>query len=153
MFACLLTYLFARMHAFVLCNFRNDWHCKSMAVLESAPKSTFTVDDEYEQLLNEVEFHCTVCEAVHEEMQVLNSKIEAVYKSVTAKTKANRDHLTTVKNWVAAYYIASDIRQAICLKKEVHQICGIDSSIVDDTYAAIKERVEFLLGYPLNNCQ
>jgi hypothetical protein len=124
-----------------------------MPVLESAQKSAITVDAEYEQLLNEVKFHCTICEAVHEEMQVLNSKIEAVYESVTARTRPLRDRLAIVKHWIAAYYVAGDIRQAVCLKKEVHQICGIDSSIVDDTYEAIKERLEFLLGHSLNNCK
>jgi hypothetical protein len=124
-----------------------------MPVFESAPKSTVTVDAEYEQLLNEVEFHCTVCEAVHEEMQVLNAKIEAAYVWVTTKTKPLRDRAAIAKHWIAAYYVASDIRQAVCLKKEVHQICGIDSTIVDETYEAVKERLEFLLGHPLNNCK
>jgi hypothetical protein len=124
-----------------------------MPVLDPATTNAVMVDVEYEQLLNEVEFHCTVCEAVHEEMQVLNAKIEGVYSWVTAKTRPLRDRVAIAKYWIAAYYVASDIRQAVCLKKEVHQICGIDSTIVDETYEAVGERLEFLLGHPLNKCK
>jgi len=136
----------------MLCKEAISWHVKGMNVLDTDPKPMLIVDNEYNELLNEVEYHCTVCEAVHEDIQVLNSKIQAVYKSVTAKTKLNRNHIGTIKNWMAAYYVADDIRRAVCMKKEVHQICGIDSSTVDETHAAIKERLEFLIGTTINGC-
>ncbi len=123
-----------------------------MTVLENDPKPMLEADAEYKELLNEVEYHCTVCEAVHEDIQVLNSKMQAVYKSVTAKTKANRNHMATIKNWLAAYYVADDIHRAVCMKKQVHQICGIDSGTVDEIHAAIKERLEFLIGTTINCC-
>ena len=124
-----------------------------MNVMEEQPKQQIDASQEYRELLDQVEYHCSLCEAVHEDIAVLNSKIQAVYKAVVEKTKANRNHLATVKNWVAAYYVACDIHQAVCMKKEVHQICGIDSSTVDDVRASIKERLEFLLGFSINDCE
>jgi hypothetical protein len=72
---------------------------------------------------------------------------------VVAKTRANRNHQSILKNWIAAYIVAGGIRQAVCVKKQMHQICGIDSSTVDEVHGAIRERVEFLLGFPLKNCE
>jgi len=124
-----------------------------MNAMEEQPKQQLDASQEYKELLDEVEYHCTLCEAVYEDIAVLNSKIQAVYKAVVEKTKANRNHSATVKNWLAAYYVACDIRQAVCMKKEVHQICGIDSSNVDDVRDAIKERLELLLGFAINDCE
>jgi len=123
-----------------------------MNAVEDNKQTTLFADQEYRALLNEVEYHCSVCEAVHEDIQVLNTKIQSVYKSVTEKTKSNRNRTATVKNWMAAYYVADDIKRAVCMKKKVHQICGIDSSTVDDVHSAIKERLEFLLGFTIEDC-
>jgi hypothetical protein len=124
-----------------------------MNVQELPASNLIEVDAEYRALLDEVEYHCSLCEAVHEDVTVLNSKIESVYKSVVEKTKTNRNHLATIKNWLAAYYVASDIRQAVCMKKEVHKICGIDTSTIDEIYGAIEERLGFLLGFEIKaNC-
>jgi len=123
-----------------------------MNELEENPKATLDVDQEYRDLLNEVEYHCSICQAVLEDVQVLNSKIESVYRSVTEKTRNNRNRVELVKHWLAAFFVASEIKQAICMKKELNQICGIDSTTIDEVHEAIKERLEFLLGFSLNSC-
>ena len=109
------------------------------------------VSSECRELLDSVEYHCSQCEAVYEDMSVLNAKIEELYQTVVAKTR-NRDHETIMKNWIAAYIVAGGIRQAVCVKKQMHQICGIDTSVVDQVFEAIKERVEFLIGFSLESC-
>jgi hypothetical protein len=124
-----------------------------MEVLEADKPPQIDVVNEYNELLTAVEYHCTQCEAVYEDMAVLNSKIQALYDTVVAKTRANRNHQSILKNWIAAYIVAGGIRQAVCVKKQMHQICGIDSSTVDEVHGAIRERVEFLLGFPLKNCE
>lgn len=111
------------------------------------------VSSECEELLNLVEYHCSQCEAVHEDMKVLNAKIELLYDAVVSKTRNVRDLMVVRKNWAAAYLVAGSIHQAVCYKKQMHQICGIDSTIVDEVYASIKERLEFLLGFPLTPCE
>lgn len=123
-----------------------------MNLVEADVKPSIDVSNEYKELLDAVEYHCSQCEAVYEDMAVLNSKIEALYQTVVAKTR-HRDHSTIVRNWIAAYIVAGGIRQAVCVKRQMHQICGIDSSIVDEVFAAIKERVEFLVGFPLKSCE
>ena len=122
-----------------------------MSVVEDV-KSPIDVSNECQELLDSVEYHCSQCEAVYEDIAVLNAKMEAIYQAVVAKTR-NQDHATIMKNWIAAYIVAGGIRQAVCVKKQIHQICGVDSSTVDEVFAAIKERVEFLLGFPLEACE
>ena len=124
-----------------------------MNVSETEQPPQFDVEKEYNELLDTVEYHCSQCEAVYEDMAVLNAKIQALYDAVVAKTKSVRDHTMIFKNWFAAYILAGSIRQAVCVKKQTHQICGIDSSIVDEVHAAIKERLEFLIGFPLEACE
>jgi len=145
--------MFALLRAFELCYFRDDWHIKSMSVLEESSMSALNVDQEYRDLLNEIEYHCSICQAVLEDVQVLNSKIESVYRSVTEKTRNNRNQVELVKHWVAAFFVASEIKQAVCMKKELNQICGIDSTTIDEVHEAIRERLEFLLGFSLNSCE
>jgi hypothetical protein len=123
-----------------------------MQVMEPE-KQLLDVSSECEELLNIVEYHCSQCEAVYEDMNVLNTKIEQLYAAVVAKTRNVRDLTVVRKNWAAAYLVAGGIRQAVCFKKQMHQICGIDSTTVDEVYTAIKERLEFLLGYPLKSCE
>jgi len=123
-----------------------------MEVLE-AKQELLDVSNECDDLLNSVEYHCSQCEAVYEDMAVLNTKIQAIYDTVVAKTKTNRDLISVQKHWIAAYIVAGGIRQAVCVKKQMHQICGIDSSIVDEVYGAIKERLEFLMGFSLDACE
>ena len=124
-----------------------------MKVLEADMPPQIDVANEYKDLLNAVEYHCSQCEAVYEDMAVLNSKIQALYDTVVARTRANRNHQAILKNWIAAYIVAGSIRQAVCVKKQMHQICGIDGSIVDEVHDAIKERLEFLMGFPLETCE
>jgi hypothetical protein len=123
-----------------------------MEVLEKK-QEPLNVESEYADLLNAVEYHCSQCEAVYEDMTVLNTKIQAIYETVVARTKSNRNLTAVQKNWIAAYIVAGEIRQAVCVKRQMHQICGIDSSVVDEVFSAIKERLEFLLGYPLEACE
>jgi hypothetical protein len=123
-----------------------------MEVIE-AKKQVLDVSTECEELLNLVEYHCSQCQAVYEDINVLNAKIELLYDAVVNKTRNVRDITIIRKNWAAAYLVAGGIRQAVCFKKQVHQICGIDSTAVDEVYASIKERLEFLLGYSLTPCE
>jgi len=123
-----------------------------MEVLEQK-QEPLDVEREYTDLLNTVEYHCSQCEAVYEDMAVLNTKIQAIYDTVVAKTRGNRDLVSIKKHWIAAYIVAGGIRQAVCVKKQMHQICGIDPCVVDRVFAAIRERLEFLLGYPLEACE
>ena len=123
-----------------------------MNVVEASNVEPIDVSDECKELLDAVEYHCSQCDAVHEDIAVLNAKIAAIYRTVVEKTR-NRSHDTIVKNWIAAYIVAGGIRQAVCFKRQMHQICGIDSSVVDEVFAAIKERLEFLIGYSLDVCE
>jgi hypothetical protein len=125
---------------------------KVMEVLDKK-QEPLDVSNECTELLNAVEYHCSQCEAVYEDMAVLNTKIQAIYDTVVAKTKGNRDLVSVQKHWVAAYIVAGGIRQAVCVKKQMHQICGIDSGVVDGVFSAIKERLEFLLGFALEACE
>jgi hypothetical protein len=123
-----------------------------MEVLDNQSPATFDVSNECTELLKAVEYHCSQCEAVYEDISVLNTKIQAIYDAVVARTRDNRNIESVRKNWGAAYIVASGIHQAVCIKKQMHQICGIDSSIVDEVFAAIRERTEFLLGLSLDTC-
>jgi hypothetical protein len=129
-----------------------DDNINHMEVLERN-QEPLDVANECNDLLNTVEYHCSQCEAVYEDMAILNKKIQAIYDAVVAKTRGNRDLVAVQKNWIAAYIVAGGIRQAVCVKKQMHQICGIDSNIVDEVFGAIKERLEFLRGFPLEACE
>ena len=107
----------------------------------------------YGEFLRQVEFQCTLCEAVLEDITQLNSKMTLLYKLIVDRSKLERNHKSRTSAWMAGFLIASDIRQAACLKKNLHPICGIDLSTIEEIHHAIKERLEFLLGFEIKNCE
>jgi hypothetical protein len=107
----------------------------------------------YGEFLRQVEFQCTLCEAVLEDITQLNSKITRLYKLIVDKSKTERSHKSRIGTWKAGFLVASEIRHAACLKKNLHPICGIDLSTIEEVHHAIKERLEFLLGFEIKNCE
>ncbi len=104
------------------------------------------------QLLQEVNFECSLCEAVYQDIATLNDKVGHLYTSIVQKSRAAKDLDQRKLIWLGGFFIASEIRQAGCMKKNLHQICAVDLSVIDETYSLIKERLEFLFGYPITDC-
>jgi hypothetical protein len=106
----------------------------------------------YDTLLQEVEFECTFCEAVQKDIQELSQTIRVLYQKVVERSKTAETSSIRIAVWQAGYFIADDILQAACWKKNSHQICGVDSSVIEEFHHAIKERLELLTGLTLHAC-
>jgi len=118
--------------------------------VEQLPPLDETTLAEY---LEQVEFQCSVCDAIHQDIKELNAKIERLYALILKKSKASETPQARIAAWMAGFCVASEIRHAACLKRSLNQICGVDLSLIDEVYTDIKERVEFLSGIEIQTCE
>lgn len=104
----------------------------------------------YDHLREEVDFHCSFCEAVHEKIETLEAIVKRAY-ALTAESMVNcYDVAEIAKRWFGLWAFTSEIWAAAKFIQQSHQICGVDLMVFEEYKKAAARR--FQLHCPSEHC-
>jgi hypothetical protein len=83
-------------------------------------------DEWYNQLLEEVDYQCSFCDAVHTDVKEMEDKVKAAYARTASSLKGIYDIREIVKRWFGMYAFASEVLEHARFLQQMNQICGVD---------------------------
>lgn len=98
--------------------------------------------DWYDSLRNQVDFHCTFCEALHMKVSELEAKVKEAYASTAGSMEDLFDAKEIANRWLGLWCFASEMLCAARTASDAHKICGADLSTLEAHRDAAWERFQ-----------
>jgi len=96
--------------------------------------------DWYDQLLTEVDYHCSFCDSVHTSVAELEEKVRQAYQSTADSMRGLHDPREIAQRWFGMWAFAAEVLAQAAFQREAHQICGVDIAAIESFRAAAEER-------------
>lgn len=110
------------------------------AVEEQSICSRALTDEWYERLRNEVDYHCTFCDAVHNDIKQMGETVKQAYAFTAESLKGVHDIGEITKRWFGMWVFASEIVSHAQVVRQSHQICGVDITLLEEYCAEALDR-------------
>jgi hypothetical protein len=101
-----------------------------MATLERSCRESLN-DDWFEQLLQEVEYDCSICDNVHIDLKEMEEIVKKAYALTAESLKGVFDINQIAQKWYGMAGVASEILSHARFLKETNQICGVDQTTLE----------------------
>ncbi len=102
-----------------------------MPAVEESVCSQALTDEWYERLRNEVDYHCTFCDAVHNDIKQMEQTVKQAYVFTAQSLKGVRDIGEITKRWFGMWVFAAEIVGHAQVIRQSHQICGVDTTLLE----------------------
>lgn len=98
--------------------------------------------DWYHQLVEEVDFHCSFCDALHMKVSEMEAKVKEAYASTARSMDGLFDAKEIANRWLGLWYLATGMLYAAQAANDAHKICGVDLSTLEAHRDAAWERFQ-----------
>ena len=96
----------------------------------------------YDQLKDEVDFHCSFCEALHLKVSEMEIKVKEAYAATARSMEELYDSKEIANRWLGLWYLASEVFCAAKTASDAHKICGADLATLEAHRDAAWERFQ-----------
>lgn len=100
------------------------------AIAESVCSRALT-DEWYNQLREEVDYHCSLCDAVHNDIREMEQTVKNAYAFTAQSLRGVRDIGEIAKRWFGMYIFAFELVCHAQILRDTHQICGVDIELLE----------------------
>ena len=103
-----------------------------MATLEksSSCRESLT-EDWYDQLLQDIEYDCSICDNVHTDIKGLEETVKKAYAITADSLKGVFEINEIATKWYGMAAVANEILSHARFLKETNQICGVDLTTLE----------------------
>jgi hypothetical protein len=85
-------------------------------------------DQWYNQLLEEVDYQCSFCDALHTDIREMEEKVKAAYARTASSLKGVYDVREIVNRWYGMFAFSYIMLERARFLQQTNQICGVDLS-------------------------
>jgi len=110
------------------------------ATIEGSCKEALT-DEWYEQLLQDIEYSCSICDNVHTDIEELNETVKKAYAITAESLRGIYDIKEITKRWYGMSAVAGEVLAHARFLKETNQICGVDLTTLEGYWQESVERL------------
>jgi len=98
------------------------------ATTEKSPCREALTDEWYNRIREEVDYHCSFCDAIHTDIHEMEEKVKSAYARTATSLKGVFDIAEIAKRWYGMTAFATEVLEHARFLQQMHQICGVDLS-------------------------
>lgn len=100
------------------------------ATAERSPCSEALTDEWYNRLREEVDYHCSFCDAIHTNVKDMEEIVTKAYALTARSLKSDQvyDIGEIAKRWWGMVAFSTEVLEHARFLQQTHQICGVDLS-------------------------